>query len=212
MARLEGAPRRRDPEGTRDDILRVATQVFAEKGYAGARVDEIADLTRTTKRMIYYYFESKEALYLRVLEAAYAGIRQVEKGLDVSDLPPLDALRRLAEATYEHHTRHEDFVRLVAVENVHHGSHMADSAVIHDLNSTAIETLQDVIARGVAEGVFRDDIDALDVHMLLSSFPIFAVGNRYTFRTLFDRDPLDPARQERNRRLAGEMIVRLLQR
>ena len=176
MAQDPAPTRRRDPEGTRDDILRIATQVFAEKGYAGARVDEIAELTRTTKRMIYYYFGSKESLYLRVLEEAYAGIRAVERGLDVSGLSPVDALRRLAEATYEHHTHHSDFVRLVAVENVHHGEHLAQSEVIHDLNSTAIATLEEVIARGVAEGTFRDDIDALDVHMLLSSFPIFAVA------------------------------------
>jgi AcrR family transcriptional regulator len=206
------APRRRDAKATKDDILRVATEMFAEKGFAGARVDEIAELIRTTKRMIYYYFESKEGLYLRVLERAYAGIREMERGLDVTGLPPVDALRQLAEVTYDHDTRHRDFVRLVAVENVHHASHIEGSQVIYDLNRTAIDTLQGVLARGVEEGVFRDDVDALDLHMLLSSFPIFAVANRYTFRTLFGRDPLDPERQDINRRLAGDMIVRLMLR
>jgi AcrR family transcriptional regulator len=43
----------RDPERTKEEILMVSTQEFAERGFAGARVDEIANQTRTTKRMIY---------------------------------------------------------------------------------------------------------------------------------------------------------------
>ena len=62
----------RDAERTRAEILEVATHEFAQRGYSGARVDEIADQTSTTKRMIYYYFGGKEQLYIAVLERAYA--------------------------------------------------------------------------------------------------------------------------------------------
>lgn len=199
--------KRRDPARTKSDILAVATAEFARHGFAGARVDEIASLTRTTKRMIYYYFGSKEALYLSVMEVAYRNIRSLEQQLDVEGLAPLDALRSLAERTYEHHTSHRDFVRLVQIENIHHAAHISGSAEIHDLNATAIDTLERVLARGIEAGSFRADLDALDVHMMISSYSIFHVANRYTFRTLFGRDMLDTDRHEHYRRLAGDMIV-----
>jgi AcrR family transcriptional regulator len=199
--------RQRDAGRTRADILDVATAVFAANGFSGARVDEIAELTQTTKRMIYYYFGSKEGLYLQVMEAAYEGIRRLERQLNVAHLPPVEALRRLAESTYDHHTSHRDFVRLVALENIHRAENIANSTVIHDLNSTAVETLEEILRRGVEEGLFRTDVDALDLHMLISSYSIFHVANRYTFRTLFGRDLLEASRHEHYRRLAGDMVV-----
>jgi AcrR family transcriptional regulator len=199
--------RQRDARRTRDDILRVATAEFAANGFAGARVDEIAELTQTTKRMIYYYFGSKEGLYLRVMEAAYEVIRRLELQLDVRHLAPVDALRRLAEFTYDHHTSHRDFVRLVAIENIHQAKMIANSSIIHDLNSTAVVTLEAVLRRGVEDGTLRSDIDALDLHMLISSYSIFHVANRYTFRTLFGRDLLDEQRHDHYRRLAGDVVV-----
>jgi AcrR family transcriptional regulator len=199
--------RQRDAQRTQADILRVATAEFASNGFAGARVDEIAALTKTTKRMIYYYFGSKEGLYLRVLEVAYEGIRRLEQQLDVDHLAPVDALRQLAESTYDHHTSHRDFVRLVAIENIHRAKIISTSTVIHDLNSTAVETLEGVLRRGVEDGIFRSDIDALDLHMLISSYPIFHVANRYTFRALFGRDLLEDERHEHYRRLAGDAVV-----
>ena len=203
----QSEPRQRDAQRTQADILRVATAEFAANGFSGARVDEIAELTQTTKRMIYYYFGSKEGLYLRVMEAAYQVIRQLEQELDVADLPPVDALRRLAESTYDHHTSHRDFVRLVAIENIHRAKIISTSTVIHDLNSTAVKTLEVVLRRGIEDGTFRDDIDALDLHMLISSYSIFHVANRYTFRALFGRDLLDEARHEHYRRMAGDVVV-----
>jgi AcrR family transcriptional regulator len=66
-----------DPEGTKRNIIEIATEEFAGKGFSGARVDDIAARTKTSKRMIYYYFGGKEGLYIAVLEAAYRNIRGV---------------------------------------------------------------------------------------------------------------------------------------
>jgi AcrR family transcriptional regulator len=192
---------------TQEDILRVATAEFAANGYAGARVDEIAARTRTTKRMIYYYFGSKEGLYLAVLERVYAQIRQVERGIQIEALTPDEALRTIAEATYLHHTTHEAFIQLVSIENIHRAEHLRQSATILRENATAITLLEEVIERGVSAGVFRDDIDALDVHMVISAYACFHVANRHTFAAIFDRDMLDPALQDSHRRLIGDMIV-----
>ncbi|MCR2785948.1 MULTISPECIES: TetR/AcrR family transcriptional regulator [unclassified Microbacterium] len=191
----------------REDILDVATAEFAAHGYAGARVDEIAARTRTTKRMLYYYFESKEGLYLAVLERVYAQIRRVERGIQIDELSPEEGLRKLAEATYVHHTTHEAFIQLVSIENIHRAENVRHSPTILRENVTAITLLQEVIERGVHEGTFRDDVDALDVHMIISAYACFHVANRHTFAAIFDRDMLDPKLQDSHRRLIGDMVV-----
>src|SRR5689334_17771271 len=151
-----GTERRRDAERTRAEILEVAAREFAERGYNGARVDEIAARTRTTKRMIYYYFSGKKQLYVAVLERAYARIRTAEQAVNVDHLDPVAAIRRLAEITFDHHEAHPEFIRLVSIENVHHAEHIAELASLADLNSTAIELIGRILERGRAQGAFRD--------------------------------------------------------
>lgn len=192
---------------TQENILDVATAEFAANGYSGARVDEIAARTRTTKRMIYYYFGSKEGLYLAVLERVYAQIRQVERGIQIDDLTPDVALRTIAEATYDHHTTHQAFIQLVSIENIHRAEHLRQSEAILRENATAITLLAKVIERGVREGTFRDDVDAVDVHMIISAYACFHVANRHTFDAIFGRDMLDPALQDSHRRLIGDLVV-----
>jgi TetR/AcrR family transcriptional regulator len=207
MARAVEAERRRDRDRTRAEILDVATSEFAEHGYSGARVDEIAERTRTTKRMLYYYFGSKEGLYTEVLERAYAEIRAAEQTVDVEHLAPLAAIRRLAELTFDHHEAHPDFIRLVSIENIHRAEHMRASGRFADLNMPAIERIARILERGRADGTFTRDVDAVDVHMLISSFCVFRVANRHTWATLFGRDLLDPATRDRYRAMLADMVV-----
>ena len=197
---------------TQGDILRVATEEFAANGYSGARVDEIAARTRTTKRMIYYYFGSKQGLYLAVLEQVYAQIRRVERGIQIDELSPDEALRTIAEATYDHHTTHQAFIQLVSIENIHRAEHLRQSETILRENVTAITLLEDVIARGVADGIFRDDVDAVDVHMVISAYACFHVANRHTFAAIFQRDMLAPGLQDSHRQLIGDMVVATMTR
>jgi AcrR family transcriptional regulator len=199
--------RRRDAERTRAEIIEVATDEFAQHGYSGARVDEIANRTRTTKRMIYYYFGGKEQLYLAVLERAYAEIRAAERTADVDHLDPVAAVRRLAEVTFDHHEAHPAFIQLVGVENAQQAKHMTHVARLVDLNSSAVAVLHGVLERGRRDGVFRADVDALDVHMMISSFCFFRVANRHTFRALFDRDLLDPGRRRHYRTMLGDLVT-----
>lgn len=204
--------RQRDAERTRTELLDVATEEFAERGYSGARVDEIAARTRTTKRMIYYYFGGKEQLYLAVLERAYAEIRAAERTADVDHLDPPAAVRRLAEVTFDHHEAHPAFIKLVGVENAQHAKHMNHVARLVDLNSSAVDLLRGVLDRGVIDGVFRDDVDALDVHMMISSFCFFRVANRHTWGALFDRDLLDPDHREHYRTMLGDLVTGYLRK
>jgi AcrR family transcriptional regulator len=205
MTRPAEAERQRDPARTRAEILEVATREFAEHGYSGARVDEIAERTRTTKRMLYYYFDSKEGLYTAVLERAYAQIRAAEREVDVEHLDPVAAIRCLAELTFDHHEAHPDFIRLVSIENIHRAEHMRASRRFAELNSPAIDRIARILERG--RDVFTRDADAVDVHMLISSFCVFRVANRHTWSTLFGRDLLDPAARERYRTMLGDLVV-----
>ena len=203
-------PRQRDAKRTRADILDVARREFAERGFAGARVDEIAARTRTTKRMIYYYFGSKEQLYLAVLERAYAEIRAAEQTLDVAHLDPLSAIRLLAELSFDHHEAHPEFSRLVSIENIHRGEHIARTSVLASLNTTAIDLIARILDAGHTAGVFTREVDALDVHMLISSFCFFRLANQHTFGAIFGRDLTAPSRRAHYRRMLGDVVVAYL--
>nr|BAL56503.1 TetR family transcriptional regulator [uncultured Alphaproteobacteria bacterium] len=200
---VQEAAARRAPErgaGSREEILRVATEEFAEKGLAGARVDEIAARTRTSKRMIYYYFGSKEALYVACLEEAYARIRALENALRLDHLPPVPALVRMVEHTFDYHVQHPDFVRLVMNENLERGRYIARSERIRGLNVSVIENLRRILERGAAEGVFRPGVDPLQLHATISALCFHVVGNRHTFGTIFGFDPCAPENLARRRR------------
>ncbi|WP_037570198.1 TetR/AcrR family transcriptional regulator [Phaeacidiphilus oryzae] len=202
--------RTRDPVRTRAEILAVATEEFAAKGYTGARVDEIAERIRTTKRMIYYYFGSKEQLFTAVLEHAYAEIRLREQQLAEDEPDPVAALRRLVELTFDHHEAHPDFIRLVSIENIHRAEHMAASETLGKLNHPAIEVLSRILAAGRERGVFRADVDPIDLHAMISSYCFFRIANRHTFQALFDRDLAAPEDRDRYRTMLAEMIVSYL--
>jgi len=201
-------PRTNDPARTMADILEVATREFADKGLAGARIDAIAAAMRTSKRMIYYYFGSKEALYLAVLEEAYRRIRAIESEAHLDDLPPEDALRKLVGHTVAYQWNHPEFVRLVQSENIHRAKVLSQSKVIRKLNEAAIDGLRQVIERGQKAGVFRAAIDPVDLHMSISALSVFNVANRHTFGLIFDRDLESPAALIARRDSIIEMIVR----
>ncbi len=181
-------PRTQDPERVKRDILAVATTEFAANGFSGARVDEIAARTATSKRMIYYYFGSKKGLYLAVLEAAYRGIRDIESGLHLDTLEPELAMKALVGYTFDYQNSHAEFVRLVMIENIHGAENLRGSDVIQGLNVRIINSLQDIIARGQKSGKFRRDLDPVDLHMTMSALSFFNVSNRATFSAIFKVD------------------------
>ncbi|KQZ78245.1 TetR family transcriptional regulator [Mesorhizobium sp. Root157] len=204
------ATRAQDPEGTRRNILEVASEEFALNGLSGARIDEIAARTRSSKRMIYYYFGDKEGLYLRALENAYREVREGEAHLDIEGLSPIAALTRLVEFTFEHHHRHEEFIRMVMIENIHNGQYLEQSKEIRELNVTAIDHIARIYSRGVEEGVFRPGLDPVELHWQVSALCFFNVSNRTTFSMIFGRDFGAPEQLERLKRNTVEMLLRFV--
>ena len=194
------------------DILEVAMREFADKGLAGARIDVIAEAMRTSKRMIYYYFGSKEGLYIAVLEEAYRRMRAIEADLHLEDLLPEDALRKLVGFTLDYQMAHPEFIRLVMTENIHRGEYLRRSSGIQELNVPAIEGLRSVYERGVAAGVFRAGLDPVDLHMSISALSVFNIANRHTFSLIFQQDFDSSASIVARRDNVIEMIVRFVRR
>ena len=204
--------RSRAGEQTRREILAVGIREFSEKGLRGARINEIAAQTHTTKPMIYYHFGSKQKLYAAVVEAAYAGMRALERDLHLEDLPPVAAMRRLVEATFDVRASHPEWVRLIAVENAERAAHIAGLTSITGVNAEALNTVGNVLERGEHEGLFRPGLTAWEVHLLLTSLCFYRVSNRYTWRAIFGMDLWQEDHVVVQKRMAIDAVLRYVMR
>ena len=176
------------PEANRAGIVAAAIDEFAARGFKGASMDAIAARTNTTRALINYYFGSKEKLYIAVLEQVYGEIREAEGRLDLDHLPPVEAVRRIVEFTYNYYLAHEGFVRLVVAENQARGRQLRKSRMMRTLNRPIIDRLGRVIERGQAQNEFRPDVDPVEIHKAVAALGMFNVTNQYTFGAIFQRE------------------------
>jgi len=190
----------RDAGRTQAAILAAATQEFARHGLGGARVDRIASRAKTNKRMLYYYFGSKDALFLAVLENTYAGIRSAETKLSMLDVVPVEGIRRLIRFTWDYYVAHPEFLSLLNTENLHGAKHLRRSRQVQAMNSPLIQTLGLVLARGREAGVFRGGVDPLQLYVSIAALSYFYLGNTPTLSAVFGRDLAAP--RSRDERLA----------
>lgn len=202
--------RKNDPDGTKENILEVATEEFVESGFSGARVDAIAERTKTSKRMLYYYFGSKEGLFLAVLERAYAKIRYLESQLQLENLAPEAAMRSLIHHTFDHDDANPDFVQLVSIENIHRAEHLKSSDVLQRTNSVVVDIISAILDRGYQGGVFCRKVDPIDLHQMISAACFFRISNRHTFGVIFDRDLMAAPLKARHRQMISDMIIAYL--
>ena len=198
----------RDPERTKANIINVATAEFAELGLSGARVDAIAERTHTSKRMLYYYFGDKEGLYQAVLLSYYEKLRSAERALDLTHQPPLTALKMLVEFTFDYHLKHAAIARLVMVENMHKGRHVAKMPSVAPVNSVILSTVADILQRGEKEGVMRKGVDSFNLYTTIAALCFFNVSNRYTFKAVFRHDMADPSEAAARRDVIWDTIRR----
>lgn len=198
---------KKDPAAVKENILTIATEEFAAHGLSGANINEIARKTATSKRMIYYYFGDKEGLYQHVLERVYSSLRNEEQMLNVADLDPIPALRRLTEATFDSHVNNPQFIRLVMIENIHNAEYVKKSKSIPKLNKAIIDKLTDVCERGKASGVLREDADPLELHWMTSSASFYNVSNMATFSTSFGDSLYTEQGQKRLRQRVVDMVL-----
>jgi AcrR family transcriptional regulator len=209
-ARTAAMRKPKAPEQNRARILKAAIDEFAARGVKGASMDAIAARTHTTRALINYYFGSKEKLYIAVLEHAYQGIRDAEKQLDLDHLRPAQAIRRVVEHTFDYYLAHPDFCRLVVAENQARGRHLSKSPAMRTLNRPILDTLARILERGRAQGGFRRDIEAIDVHKVISALGLFNVTNQYTFGAIFQRDMGTKGDVARRRAMVVDVVLSYL--
>ncbi|WP_418315033.1 TetR family transcriptional regulator [Piscinibacter sakaiensis] len=185
-------PKQRDADRSREAILVAARDEFAAHGLGGARVERIAERAGLNKRLIYYYFENKDALFLAVLEDTYLNIREAERALHLTDLTPADAIRRLTEFTWHYYLEHPEFLSLLNSENLHRAGHLHDSSRVRELNSPLIITLGEILERGRIDGSLRGGIDPMQLYISIAGLSYFYLSNQYTLSSIFGHDLMKP--------------------
>lgn len=198
---------KRDPARNQERILQAATAEFARCGLGGARVDRIAARAGANKRMLYYYYGNKEALFLAALEAEYARIRSAEQQLRLTDLDPEAAIRRLVRFTWEYYLARPEFLTLLNSENLHQARHLKRSKSIAAMHSPFVATIREVLQRGVRGGQFRRGVDPVQLYISIAALGYFYLGNRHTLATIFRRPLLTPRRKAERLRHMIELVL-----
>lgn len=203
---------RRDPARNQGRILRAAVAEFARYGLGGARVDRIAARAGANKRMLYYYYGNKEALFLAVLEDSYARIRTAERALHLTDVDPREAMRRLVEFTWKYYLEHPEFLTLLASENLHRGRHVKRAKNIIAMHSPFVSMIQQVLERGARTGEFRRGVDPVQLYISIAGLGYFYLSNRHTLSTIFRRDLMAPRHKAERLRHMVELVLGYLRK
>ncbi|MGL4295044.1 MAG: TetR/AcrR family transcriptional regulator [Aestuariivirga sp.] len=185
--------RTRDPEATRARILAAAKAEFARKGLGGARVDDIAARAKANKRMLYHYFGNKEDLFRITLEDAYADFRAAEARLEIEKDDPITAIRRLVSFTWKYYLDNPEFITLVNSENLHKARHIRNSKRMREMSRPFVGRMRDLLARGAAAGLFRADLDPVQVNITIAATGYYYLTNRFTGSIVFERDLMSEA-------------------
>lgn len=203
-------PRVRDAEATQKRIMAAAKKEFAKNGLGGARVDIIAEQAKANKRMIYHYFESKETLFQRVLEEAYADIRVAEQKLELDHLDAKTALESLVRFTWKYYLANPEFLTLVNSENLHKAKHLKKSDIIHTISRKFVDMVGGLLERGAREGVFRDHIDPVQLNITIAAINYYYLTNRFTGAIIFERNLMAPEALEERITFNIETIMRMV--
>ena len=202
-------PVKRNAAASKRRILNAALKEFSDHGHAGARIDTIAAKAGVSKPMIYAYFGDKDGLYKASLREAYVQIRQGEQDLNTDNLSPEDAVRELVRFSLDHFVSKPWFISMLNTENMRGGDTVRQIADVTEIQSTLIEQVRDILARGVAQGVFRDGVDPVDFYITIASLCYFPVSNKHTLRAVF-KTPIDQEWLDRLATTSSEMLLAYL--
>ena len=167
-------------QDTRDSILRAATKIFAKHGFSGGRIDEISKAAKSYDRMIYYYFGSKEDLFIAVLEDMYRKFNEAEMALELSSDQPEESLKAVIAFMWNFYQRNPEFITLLNDENLHRGKHISKSLRAREYSSPAIQIIEQLMESGVRKKVFRNGVSARDVYLMIAAMNYFYLSNRHT--------------------------------
>jgi len=186
--KVAAAPVRRNAVATRDRVLKAAIAEFCRYGFDGARTDRVAKRASVNIRMIYHYFGSKERLYLAALEHVYREVRTREAALNLRDHTPSEGMRALVEFTFNHLIDHPEFIELIRNENLLRGKYLKKSRTVPETAMPLVSALRDLLTRGARQGVFRKNVDPVQLYVSILSLCFIHLSNRYTLSIMFRMD------------------------
>lgn len=203
-------PSTRNAKRMRQEILDAAIGEFAAKGVGGARIDAIASQYGGSKNMIYHYFKSKDGLFAAVLEKIYSTIRERQHDLEVKMQDPIAGIRALVAFTIEVFDEHPEYVSLLHSENIEKAKHIKNSRKIVVMYDPLLSTINDLLKRGAATGIFRKRVSAMDLYICITAMAAYPISNRYTLSTIFGVDIHAPARRKLRARQIADMVIAYL--
>jgi AcrR family transcriptional regulator len=193
------------------DILEVALSAFSQYGFEGTRIEAITARTHTSKRMIYYHFGGKEALYAAVLEYAYRKVREGEDFQPLDALAPLDALVAFATNAFNRFSKCPDFIRLNTQENLQGAHVLKRSSTITEMNRALLTVIEGIVQRGQADGSIRPDVTPMNLYVNLIGLCNYHISARYTYLALFDYDFAQPENAQSRRESICDAVLRFAQ-
>jgi AcrR family transcriptional regulator len=200
--------RAQQADQTKARILKAAVKVFTRDGYAGGRIEQISSEAESNDRMIYYYFGSKEKLFVRVLEHTYEAFNQAEGMLRPDLSNPVQALRDRVAFVWHYYVKHPEFVAILNIENLHEGTHARQSSELRRLSGTTLGVITPIIEAGQRQGVFRQDIDINHVYLMIASLCYFYNSNRHTLTSFLGQDLADQGQQQDWLAFISDLVVR----
>jgi len=180
-------------QATRDSILRAATKVFAKHGFDGGSVEKISKSAKSYDRMIYYYFGSKEGLFIAVLEEIYRRFNDAELALELDVEQPVESLKAVIRFVVTYYRKNPEFVTLLNSENLHRGKHIAKSLRAREYSSAAIGIIDKILRSGAAKGLFRANVSARDLYLMIAALGYFYQSNRFTLSAFLGENLEAPA-------------------
>ena len=172
----------------RGRILAAAEAVFAERGYAGATTREIAERAGIGKRMLFYYFPTKDAVYGAVLERIITGLVAIYE--ETRNQPgPIglgDAVEGITHFTAANLTAMKVWLR----EIIDGGPHLGE--LTRSYVAPLYEQAGAGVERNMAGGTFRTS-DPMHAMVSVGGVTLFYFLITPMLRLLWDKDPLDPA-------------------
>lgn len=200
---------KRDAAASKRRILEAALNEFSRYGHAGARMDSIAEAADVSKPMIYNYFGDKEQLYKAALRESYVQIRRGELNLQLGDLDPEAGIRELVSFTMNHFVSKPWFISMLNTENLLGGDAIRQIGDADAIQSPLIDGIGKLLQRGASAGLFRDDIDPVELYITIASLCYFPVSNQHTLRSVF-KVPIDAPWLAQRSEMISDMVVQYL--
>jgi AcrR family transcriptional regulator len=142
--------------GRREELLRAAARVFAEKGFHGARISDVAEEAGVAYGLVYHYFRSKDELLETIFRESWGRLIGVLESIADSQKPALERLRLVTAAWLRTWQQEPDLVR-VLVREVARSPQLQDRA--GELGA-AFAVIRRVIEDGQASGEIRRELDS----------------------------------------------------